>query len=112
MLWGGLPNSPLTEINRGKNHLFAIGINTYANFPKLTNAKKDIEDISDILVTQYSFDNDNVQVILDEQASRQNIIDRLDALRATVQPNDRLLWINTPSWRFYRSSKIDMLKNL
>lgn len=26
---GGLPNSPVEEVKQGKNHLFAIGIDSY-----------------------------------------------------------------------------------
>ena len=88
---GGIPGSPVQEIKRGNNYLFAIGINGYQHFPRLTNARKDIEDITKVLVDQYSFEQARVQVILDEQASRENIVDQLNALREIVQPQDRLL---------------------
>ncbi len=88
---GGIPGSPVQEIKRGNNYLFAIGINGYQHFPRLTNARKDIEDITKVLVDQYSFEQAHVQVILDEQASRENIVDQLNALREIIQPQDRLL---------------------
>ncbi|MBL0111488.1 MAG: caspase family protein [Saprospiraceae bacterium] len=88
---GGIPGSPVQEIKRGNNYLFAIGINGYQHFPRLTNARKDIEDITKVLVDQYSFEQAHVQVILDEQASRENIVDNLNALREIIQPQDRLL---------------------
>ncbi|MBK6477373.1 MAG: caspase family protein [Saprospiraceae bacterium] len=50
-----------------------------------------MEDITKVLVDQYSFEQAHVQVILDEQASRENIVDHLNALREIIQPQDRLL---------------------
>ncbi|MBK9681168.1 MAG: caspase family protein [Saprospiraceae bacterium] len=46
---GGLPNSPLEHLKKGKNYLFAIGINKYQHFTPLSNARKDIEDLAPIL---------------------------------------------------------------
>ncbi|MEO5582539.1 MAG: caspase family protein, partial [Saprospiraceae bacterium] len=88
---GGLPDSPNATIKTGKNYLFAIGINTYQYFTPLLNARKDILDLSQLLVDQYYFEAQNVQLICDEEATKDNIIDQLDGLRRKVKPEDRLL---------------------
>jgi formylglycine-generating enzyme len=88
---GGLPNSPSEGIQHGKNYFFAIGINSYQHFTPLTNARKDIEDLSKVLADQYSFEASNIQLIRDQEANRDNIIDQLDGLRSKINPDDRLL---------------------
>ncbi len=88
---GGLPNSPVEEIKQGKNHLFAIGIDSYQFFTPLRNARKDIEDLARVLVDQYAFEAEDIQLICDQDATKDNIIDKLDGLRRKVEPGDKLL---------------------
>ncbi|MEP7322143.1 MAG: carboxypeptidase-like regulatory domain-containing protein [Saprospiraceae bacterium] len=88
---GGIPDSQSETIKTGKNYLFAIGINTYQHFTPLLNARKDIVDLSQLLVDQYYFDAQDVQLICDLEATKDNIIDQLDGLRRKVKPEDRLL---------------------
>ena len=88
---GSFIKEPAETIRRGKNYLFAIGISTYKHFPRLINARKDIEDLAKILVDSYSFNESEVQLICDDEANRANIVDRLDGLRNVVHADDRLL---------------------
>lgn len=88
---GGLPNSPSEEVKQGKNHLFAIGIDSYQYFTPLRNARKDIEDLAEVLVDQYDFEREDIQLICDQEATKDNIIDHLDGLRRKVGPGDKLL---------------------
>lgn len=88
---GGLPNSPVEEVKQGKNHLFAIGIDSYQFFTPLRNARKDIEDLARVLVDQYAFEAEDIQLICDQEATKDNIIDKLDGLRRKVEPGDKLL---------------------
>jgi len=43
---GSLIKNSTETIRRGKNHFFTIGISPYKHFPKLINARKDIEDLA------------------------------------------------------------------
>jgi Caspase domain len=86
---GGLPNSPFETIKQGKNYLFAIGINNYQHFNKLSNASKDIQDLANILKEQFDFVHQ--EILLDEDATRSNIINKLNDLPEKVAPEDKLL---------------------
>ena len=83
--------SPIEQLKSGTNYLFAIGINTYENFTPLLNARKDIEDLVDVLVEHYYFDPENIRLLCDENATKDNIIDELDSLSSKVKADDRLL---------------------
>jgi hypothetical protein len=87
----GFPENSLEEFKGGTNHLFAIGINAYEHFMPLSNARKDIEDISKVLVENYYFEPQNIRLLCDEEATKDNIIDELDNLRKKVKSDDRLL---------------------
>jgi len=86
---GGLPNNPLEHLKKGKNYLFAIGINKYQHFTPLSNASKDIEDLAAILMEFYEFEHQ--EILLDEDATRSNIINKLNDLPEKVAPEDKLL---------------------
>ena len=86
---GKIPVPPVDELKKGTNHLFAIGINTYKNFTRLNNAVKDVEDISNILVENYYFEQ--IGLLCDDEANRRNIINHLNGLRRKIKEEDRLL---------------------
>ena len=88
---GNSPLSPLEEYQRGKNYFFGIGINTYENFQKLNNARKDVEDVKNLLISDYYFEIEACKNLFDEEATRENIIEELNDLRQRVSKNDRLL---------------------
>ena len=85
------PITPIEELKKGENHFFAIGINTYEHFVPLNNARKDVEDLANLLVEKYYFDNQYMRMLCDGEASKDNIIDELDGLRSKVKAEDRLL---------------------
>ena len=64
----------------GKNYFLGFGINEYCNFRKLNNARKDIEDLSTLLVGKYTFDAPNIELIFDEKATRRNIVTKLNGI--------------------------------
>ena len=86
---GGLPNEDSNTKTTGKNYLFAIGISSYQKFDPLPNAVKDIKDLAQLLLEEYSFEQ--VQLLMDQEANKDNIVDKLNDLRRIVKPNDRLL---------------------
>lgn len=86
---GGLPNQESTSKTTGKNYLFAIGISSYQKFDPLPNAVKDIQDLAQLLQEEYSFEQ--VQLLMDQEANKDNIVDKLNDLRRIVKQDDRLL---------------------
>lgn len=67
-----------------------IGINEYAEFPKLSNAVKDIREVKDVLVAKYDVDEEHVLTLFDQEATKENIIETLDELGRKVKASDKL----------------------
>lgn len=78
-------------IPAGKSWFFGIGINEYEHFSNLNNAVKDVKDVLILLQDQYDLDTERVITLFDEEATRDNIIDKLDDLVELVGPDDKLL---------------------
>ncbi len=87
------PSENIPVVPKGINKILAIGINNYVHLPKLKNATKDVGDITDVLVERYDFKKENVTFLLDEKATRSNIINTLYRLTNTsaLGPNDSLI---------------------
>ncbi|NRB52677.1 MAG: caspase family protein [Saprospiraceae bacterium] len=79
--------------SNGRNFLFAIGIDAYHHWPKLNNAVKDIEDISQVLIQQYQFDTEDVFLITNEEATEANIYRQIRELKRKVTEQDNLLFL-------------------
>lgn len=74
----------------GKYVALCIGINSYEGYwNPLKNAVNDAMGVSDILKTDYKFDE--VHTLLDKNATRTNIIQKLEELTNTVTKDDNLL---------------------
>lgn len=82
-------NSSLSELPVGKSWFFGIGINEYLHFQNLNNAKKDIEDLVDVLKKHYELDE--TRTLFNQQATRNNIIDTLQELQDKVGEHDKLI---------------------
>ncbi len=74
---GKIPVPPIDELKKGKNFFFGIGINTYENFNKLFNARKDVEDIANVLIENYYFERKNVLLLSDQQATKEILLTSL-----------------------------------
>lgn len=74
----------------GAYHALIIGINDYAKWPRLQTAVKDATVIRDTLVTRYGFDQKNVILRTDHQASRLQIIRDLRYLAQSMDKDDNL----------------------
>lgn len=81
--------------NKGntRNFLFAIGIDEYHHWPKLNNAVKDIQDISQVLIQQYQFREEDVFLITNEEATEANIYRKIRELKRQVTEQDNLLFL-------------------
>ena len=77
--------------NPGNSWFLGIGINSYKEFPNLTNAVRDVLVIKDLMTTLYDVDHEYVHLILDENATEEKIMDTLDYLSRSVQQNDKLI---------------------
>lgn len=71
-----------------------VGINKYA--PELNadlrGCVNDVKAMRELLLGTYGFEPDNIRVVIDERATKQNIIDRLKWLVADAQPGDELFF--------------------
>ena len=88
---GDPSSSEKSSLPTGKSWFFGIGINSYEHFSNLNNAVKDVKDVLLLLQDQYHLDPQHVITLFDEEATRDNIIDKLDELVETVGADDRLL---------------------
>ena len=75
-----------TNINFGNYHALVIGINNYRSLPRLKTAVADARAVAEVLTTRYGF---AVTSLINP--TRDQIVDKLDDLRATLTPTDNLL---------------------
>ena len=80
---------PLISASEGVRYVaLIIGINNYKNLTRLTTAVNDTETVAGVLKDDYGFET---TLILNEQATRDNIMKELNALRKKLTSKDRLL---------------------
>ncbi len=79
------------DVVKARNFLFVVGINDYEFWPKLNNAVKDANDITNTLLQMYNFQFDHLTFLKNEQATRSNIYRSLRALIEQVTPQDNLM---------------------
>ncbi|MCB0838685.1 MAG: SUMF1/EgtB/PvdO family nonheme iron enzyme [Bacteroidetes bacterium] len=75
----------------GKNYLLVIGINQYQHFSPLNNAVRDAETIRDLLLENYQFEEKHTISLLDQEATRENILESLYELEDQITTKDNLL---------------------
>lgn len=78
-------------VPKGKSWFFGIGINRYLHFPDLNNAVRDVKDVLILLQHEYGIESERVITLFEEEATRNNIIDKLDELTSQVGPADKLI---------------------
>lgn len=77
-------------ISAGRYIAVAIGINAYEGYwPELSTARNDAEEFAEVLRDQYQFDE--VYTLLDEEATRRNIIQKLEWLTENTTKDDNVL---------------------
>lgn len=79
------------NVKRGHNYFVGIGINTYQHFTKLHNARKDVEDVADLLCESFHFERKHMTLLLDDDATRKRIIKTISDLRHKISEDDSLL---------------------
>ena len=87
----------LLETTYRNSWALLIGINKYPNLPikyQLRYAVNDVNALRKVLIEQYGFLESNIVTLLDEQATRQRIIEAMGQLtdRKKVDSNDRIIF--------------------
>jgi WD40 repeat protein len=85
------PTKTAVKLGTGKSYLFTIGINSYKDYPVLSNAKKDAEDVKKALLSKYKIDVENTKELLDNDASSKNILDALNNYVDNLTEDDQLI---------------------
>ena len=80
----------------GASHAVLIGVNDYPYLPKdkwLEYAVNDVNGLKEVLVSSYGFPPENVRILTNEKATKENVLKALYALadKNRVKPNDRIL---------------------
>ncbi len=77
-------------ITAGRYIALVIGINSYEGYwPSLVNAVRDAEEVAKVLKNDYVFDS--VITLIDQRATRKNIIHELESLTLVIKIDDNLL---------------------
>lgn len=70
-----------------------VGINDYpGNNSDLNGCVNDVTNMRDILKTYLGFGNDDIRMLADDRATKQNIMDRLEWMVVNAQPGDYMVF--------------------
>nr|MCS5623088.1 caspase family protein [Candidatus Neomarinimicrobiota bacterium] len=83
--------SVTTEDIYDNSYALIIGIDKYQNVQPLNYAVKDAESIQDILVNTFDFPEDNVTLLKNEEATKQNILKSFSEITKKAEDSDRVL---------------------
>jgi len=80
-----------TENIYDNSYALIIGIDKYQNVRSLDYAVKDAEDIQSMLVDKFHFQQDNVVLLKNEEATKTTIIQEFSNITKKAGANDRVL---------------------
>ena len=80
-----------TEDIYDNSYALIIGIDKYQNVQPLNYAVKDAESIQDILVNTFDFPEDNVKILINEDATKQSILQAFSDITTKAEDKDRVL---------------------
>lgn len=78
-----------TPLAMAKNHALLIGVGAYPTQP-LEGPRYDVSALRSVLMEKWNFADSEVQVLLDEEASKNRILSSIDALYARTEPGDNV----------------------
>lgn len=78
-----------TSLAMAKNHALLIGVGDYPAQP-LEGPRYDVSALRSVLMDKWNFADSEVQVLLDEEATRNRILTSIDALYARTEPGDNV----------------------
>ena len=73
------------------SYALIIGIDKYQNVRGLDYAVKDAEDIQTMLVDIFSFNQDNIVILKNDEATKNNIIQEFSSITKAAGINDRVI---------------------
>ena len=73
------------------SYALIIGIDKYQNVRSLDYAVKDAEDIQNMLVEEFHFQQDNIVLLKNEEATKTSIIQEFSNITNKAESNDRVL---------------------
>lgn len=77
------------NLHAGVQRALLIGISDYeSNLAPLPGSRNDVQLINQLLINQYGFEPTNIRVMLDAQATRQQIFSAIRSLSETAAPDD------------------------
>ena len=80
-----------TEDIYDNSYALIIGIDKYQNVRSLDYAVKDAEDIQSMLVDKFHFEQDNIVILKNEEATKTSIIQEFSNITKKAGENDRVL---------------------
>lgn len=76
---------------KGRNYLLAIAIDDYRHCSPLNNAVLDVETFIALMKSRYRFEDPDITLIKNEQATKKRIERAFIKLTETIQPEDNLV---------------------
>ena len=80
-----------TDKMYANSYALIIGINKYEYVQKLDFAADDALAIKDILINSFNFPEDNVTILLDEEATKDDIVREFSDIAFKAAPEDRVV---------------------
>ncbi|MEZ4990945.1 MAG: caspase family protein [Saprospiraceae bacterium] len=80
--------------DQGKNYLLAVAVDNYQNLGgqyTLKNCREDARQLLNVLVKEYNFLEENTTLLLDAQATRKGVLNKLKELKTELTPTDNLI---------------------
>ncbi|MDB3935262.1 caspase family protein [Granulosicoccus sp.] len=79
--------------NRADQHALLIGVSDYTDprIPDLEGPVNDVDALRDVLIRNWLFKEENIQVLVDAQATEANILQALDNLQLSTAPDDDII---------------------
>jgi uncharacterized caspase-like protein len=79
------------ESIEGIPYLLMIGVDDYMHLSKLNCSAKDVQDLANILIEKYQFEQENTHILLNSEATRKNIIEAFRLIISKLGKHDSLL---------------------
>ena len=87
----GIPNYDVEQC-----HALVVGINTYKHWPSLRSAANDAQAVADVLKSYFGYKD--VTLLLNEQATRRNILSALDGYTRLTEQDSLLIYYAGHGW--------------
>lgn len=82
----------LKETNNGNNYVLGIAIDDYIGNP-LNNCVNDLHEMTRSFMSYHGFDSSKISLLINELATRKNVLYELRSLVQKLQPDDNLILI-------------------